>query len=866
MPVLLTTTQEDGKSVPNTAEGTVRTNTLPTSEVKPILTLQEIQSLTDPSQIGDLLRQLNQHEQHVDHELDLLLDRTEALDDQMNSLLRLQPKLNKLNTGTQYLASTVSHTCELAESVSGKVRELDLAQTNVLVTLSKVRDIMDLKECVEGVLAAMGQNDYAVAAVHVHRYLSFDPALVAVELKTLGMTEGKPASEKIQECVDELHQRINRGLDDAVRDNDMNSINRYFKLFPLIGLEMEGMRKYSLHVCTQVALRAQQRLKAAILEGEATGDDQKIQLVNTLQLLFQDIAGEVENQTPVVETHYGPGRVLPLIQALMRECDRQSSAIIDTFLTKRLVHKLVADINQARYSTHRDILVVASSTSNTTPGPDPRDIEGVLWELSAIGGHSGVFERFMRTRAEAEHHCLSSPTKEELDISKSETTEGGSSRSRSTTPPAANAEMIVSTGGKLSKASPLKRSPSIQMHPDEETRREHIKREKEQRAAFLAGVSLELLSGKETGLNRRVQEIMGQYILIEECFLMSCVHKAVKLDTHDLGQMTSTMIDDVFFVVQKCCNRALQTHMIGCICAVLNNANSVLENDFTAVLQRNLTTGVGDTMSQFFSTGDFKNVLEKVQRKMDTSAVNQISQYLVHLNNVETSGQYLLKLQGGLKTQFAQFASSHSEKDKQKGLACLDDMLIIQKCYNRVLSEAWKKMFSKTVFPVLISACEAMQSVDYVISLQDLNFYEVNDPFVQGLIRDLDEVINAFKPHLTSTNFVTLMNLLIQNLAVQLEAAVLSKSFNQNGGIQFDKDLRTLIQYLANMTDGTVREKFARLTQIATILCFEKVADLMDYWGSGAGLVTWRITPSEVRKALQLRTDFSRAAINKLRL
>ena len=47
--------------------------------------------------------------------------------------------------------------------------------------------------------------------------------------------------------------------------------------------------------------------------------------------------------------------------------------------------------------------------------------------------------------------------------------------------------------------------------------------------------------------------------------------------------------------------------------------------------------------------------------------------------------------------------------------------------------------------------------------------------------------------------------------------------FFQLGGLQFDKEVRSLIQYLTNITEWTVRDKFARLTQIATILNLEKV-------------------------------------------
>ena len=50
-----------------------------------------------------------------------------------------------------------------------------------------------------------------------------------------------------------------------------------------------------------------------------------------------------------------------------------------------------------------------------------------------------------------------------------------------------------------------------------------------------------------------------------------------------------------------------------------------------------------------------------------------------------------------------------------------------------------------------------------------------------------------------------------------------STFYHQLGGLQFDKELRSLVGYLTAVTQWTIRDKFARLTQIATILNLEKV-------------------------------------------
>lgn len=48
-------------------------------------------------------------------------------------------------------------------------------------------------------------------------------------------------------------------------------------------------------------------------------------------------------------------------------------------------------------------------------------------------------------------------------------------------------------------------------------------------------------------------------------------------------------------------------------------------------------------------------------------------------------------------------------------------------------------------------------------------------------------------------------------------------SLSQLGGLQFDKEVRSLMTYLTNATSLPIRDKFQRLTQIATLLSLEKV-------------------------------------------
>lgn len=78
--------------------------------------------------------------------------------------------------------------------------------------------------------------------------------------------------------------------------------------------------------------------------------------------------------------------------------------------------------------------------------------------------------------------------------------------------------------------------------------------------------------------------------------------------------------------------------------------------------------------------------------------------------------------------------------------------------------------------------------------------------------------------------------------------------------------------YLTSATSWSVRDKLARLNQIATVLNLERVSELTDFYnpsdsgGAAASATAWRLTPNEIRKLLSLRIDFKVEDIKKLKI
>jgi conserved oligomeric Golgi complex subunit 4 len=78
------------------------------------------------------------------------------------------------------------------------------------------------------------------------------------------------------------------------------------------------------------------------------------------------------------------------------------------------------------------------------------------------------------------------------------------------------------------------------------------------------------------------------------------------------------------------------------------------------------------------------------------------------------------------------------------------------------------------------------------------------------------------------------------------------------------RDVRALTGGLADATGQAVRERFARLHQIAMLLTQESTQEIAELWSDAS--VSWRLSPAEVRTVLSNRIDLDQAAVAALQL
>ncbi|XP_022061609.1 conserved oligomeric Golgi complex subunit 4 [Acanthochromis polyacanthus] len=754
------------------------------------VSMETISALTELEDLERVYQQLCAEETEVEAELDRLVGQEGSIHTKMLALQRMGPNLQLIGGDASQLSGMIKFTCSLAENVSRKVRQLDLAKTRLYNVIQRTDDILDLKFCTDGVQTALRNEDYEQAAAHIHRYLSLDQSVIELSRQGEESSTVDASLVMLQEAEQKLKVIVAEKLDEAVAAGDLAQVDRFFKIFPLLGLHQQGLARFGHYLCSQLASKAEENLLLAT--GGDLGEKRALLIfADTLTLLLEGIARVVETHQPIVETYYGPGHLYTLITHLQQECDRQAQKIVDKFIQQR--------------GYHNKFQIVQSSMMKSVPGEriEPRELDPVLTEVTLMNARAELYLRFLRRRMMADFEVgdVQSITQEHQQ----------------------NVEKLL----------------------------------------------------KHCLLSRTMQELIGYYIPMEEYYMRESVNKAVTMDTYEKGQLTSSMVDDCFYIVKKCISRALSSSSIDCLCAMINHANSVLESDFREVLYNKLRQGFPATTLQDIQRGVSSAVSlmqsSLQQGKFNTlgieSTENAKAAFLVTLNNVEVCSENITTLKRNLENDCSKlFSQGVGSGEQAKIESCLSDLVSTSAKFKDLLQEGLTELNTTAIKPQVKPWISSFLSISHNIEEEEFNDYEANDPWVQQLIVNLEQLMAEFKTALSPVIYDTLTSLMTSLISIEMEKTVLKCSFSRLGGLQFDKELRSLVAYLTTVTTWTIRDKFARLTQMATILNLERVTEILDYWGPNSGPLTWRLTPAEVRQVLALRIDFRSEDIKRLRL
>ncbi|OXU30301.1 hypothetical protein TSAR_016718 [Trichomalopsis sarcophagae] len=728
-----------------------------------------------------ILNKLQEDEVIVNTQLDHILMRHCHVEAKLQSIGKVLPNVAVIRSESEKFSNMIDRTNKLAEKVSAKVRQLDLARSRVCECQSRVNDILDLQLCSEGVATALRNEDYEQGAAHVHRFLLMDQQLLE---RTADDVSGDHTSvtsslATLQQAAHQLRTVVTHKFDEAVKSEDLASVERFFKIFPLLGMHSEGIVKFCEYLSSKLQETAQKNLKAAL---DVKSTDKKAPLIfaNTTILFFEGIAKIVEIHQPIIETYYGPGKLLTCVGILQKECDRQIQKIISEFMKRRAISRKVQLINDCLRKQGTEKL-------------DPKDLDLVLKEITIMHERAELYVKFLRRRIVNDLEISTTDSQQRKDLLN-------------------DFELII----------------------------------------------------KNSELARCMQELLGAYLALERYFMEESVNKAIGMDALDKDQQTSSLVDDSFYIVKKCIRRSILSGSIDGVCAVINMACGLLEGEFASTLRSRLRQGYP---AGYLDLAQAYNALQtSIQHGRIQTSDTELARlmFLAYLNNAEVSIEYIETLSKSLSIDIAQSFPNIQGKEKAKIESCLAGMKSASFTLRTVVDYGLEQLRVSAVKPRVTPWVDVFLTVNHQVNDDDLLRYETDEPFVQTLVMNIEGLLQVFKNSMTESNYNALIGILTAEVTARLEKVVLKSTFNRAGGLILDKEVRSLASYLATATSWSVRDKFARLLQMATILSIEKIEELADYCGADA--IAWRLTPAEVRKILALRTDFRAEDIKRLRI
>ncbi|KAG5219426.1 COG4 transport protein-domain-containing protein [Salix suchowensis] len=282
--------------------------------------------LRDPRTLTSLPEILSCLSAYQSEEADLsssLSDLLSARDPIINSLARLTtlvPLIDDLHGEAALLANKVSQTAQTAERVGGRVRSLDEEMKRIREASDRVGQVVELKfqKVVPIALqASIESKDWDSATRHCARAMTLPPEVIGGPFAEQAVPTSEshlPPAQTLQEAREHLLRVFRQQFKQASESRDSAVISRFFKLFPAIGWEVEGLEVYAAFVVDLVRVRPLASAKSELLSppvniswitNKNTTASSPMYYITALTALYESVAMIVDQHQPVVEKYYG---------------------------------------------------------------------------------------------------------------------------------------------------------------------------------------------------------------------------------------------------------------------------------------------------------------------------------------------------------------------------------------------------------------------------------------------------------------------------------------------------------------------------------------------------------------------------------
>ncbi|KAJ2061583.1 Golgi transport complex subunit 4 [Coemansia sp. S146] len=846
---------------------------------------------TNVAEIEHAYRMLELEEARLDVEISESVEGTADVDSRFAQLFDLQDALHAISDQLEPVQSAIDTTATNAGAISGRVRFLDQEQKKLKQALSMIEETALLKHRLAELLAAMRDKNIDMAAALIHKYITTDAPVLDSPFVAFASTSDDDSSSPrsiIASATKELVDRVSFTFDAAVESNNTKEISHCFRLFPLLGEDVRGLDMYSDFLCNMIADKSR-----------VTTDIQGASIYAVrLTRLFEVIAVVIDNHFPLVETHYGPGRMIRVIQRLQMEGTKRAALVLDFFEDERHIKRRIAQIQQAdtsqiRAKSYAQAADHRSKSEDVVSDHDFKDITDILGELVLIERQIAMFSRFMESRAAPEVKALSM--------------EPGSK------------ERVFHKPAAILKHLPLAMQGILDTKAGDSAKT----------AAELDEITGLLV---HTPLSLRISWLTDTYITFESFFVSRSAAKVMLLDDTDslsgwaepivdasdaetskskpapgllssFGQrgwrkpgmaaarsqsdiaQTSSCVGDMFFVAKTALEHAIATQQPAAVEAISQCVIGVMNSALLATVESRalgkwnaISSAKGSQLSAVSSEISWRlpgvgSAANAADAQAEEAPIGPVAAHqrgiLVSVNNLDLAGQYLQKTADELKARVTgEWARIPQRDHVTRAQKALDTFGAFLAKFTHAKQRSLEQFGAQVIKPwVRAILQQSYRDIKYVLTDEEFNDVQNDNLFQKRFVLKFGLLVKQLKQRLTAGNVAAALDIAASSLAVDWERAIRQSKFNMLGGIMFEKDVREIQRYLELESDTILRKKFLRLIQSASVLAVEGVADAKHIFaGQSVADVSSQaaLSKSEVRAILVNRIDVSEKDISEI--
>uniref|UniRef100_A0A182XDD6 Conserved oligomeric Golgi complex subunit 4 n=1 Tax=Anopheles quadriannulatus TaxID=34691 RepID=A0A182XDD6_ANOQN len=354
--------------------------------------------------IEEVCQRITSKEQQIDSRLEEILSQQCQLEAKMRSIGVALSGLSVVSDKSRQLSDMINHTATLAESVSAKVRRLDEARSRVSECQQRVHDLIDLQLCSQGVMSAIREEDFEQGAGHVNRFLSMDKTLLQKTADDVSgsITSVSQAVSTLEQATVQMQQMVNQKFDEAVKRDDLASVERFFKIFPLLGMHDAGLEKFMTYICGKLQVKAAKELRSSMDIAKAE-KRAAVAYADTLTILLENIARVIEVNQAIIENCYGPGRLVQICRILQRECDDEVTKCVQEFCRNRQTGRRIVQINDyiknaGGGSTMGHYRKPSGGGGGSIDKLNAKDIDSLIGEITIMHSRAELYVKFIKRR------------------------------------------------------------------------------------------------------------------------------------------------------------------------------------------------------------------------------------------------------------------------------------------------------------------------------------------------------------------------------------------------------------------------------------------------------------------------------------